>query len=171
FDTMEWTPIFQSQASPYTQGDNWQLLFDDTIVEDQTAGWEQYIRRTVASFHCSLCRRTWSSNIVPILFHFRLNKKNKKHWGTVKVRRYRQKCKICREALMWPSISTVNIEILMENLVKNIRKKCYHEVLDENLGEYVREHVKSPHETELCEGCFDGIYPLKRLRGLFLTRS
>uniref|UniRef100_A0A3B3ZLW8 3CxxC-type domain-containing protein n=1 Tax=Periophthalmus magnuspinnatus TaxID=409849 RepID=A0A3B3ZLW8_9GOBI len=155
---MEWTKIFKREAAEYLR-DRWSLYLNGRIIWNRpNPGYKQYIRKTYGSFHCSLCRRTWSSNIVPILFHFRLNKKNKKHWGTVKVRRYRQKCKICREALMWPSISTVNIEILMENLVKNIRKKCYHEVLDENLGEYVREHVKSPHETELCEGCFDGIY-------------
>uniref|UniRef100_A0A3B3ZL93 3CxxC-type domain-containing protein n=1 Tax=Periophthalmus magnuspinnatus TaxID=409849 RepID=A0A3B3ZL93_9GOBI len=149
-DTMEWTPIFQSQASPYTQGDNWQLLFDDTIVEDQTAGWEQYIRRTVASFRCSLCKRTWPSNRVTVLFHFYLD--NNTHQGTVKVRRYRQNCKRCTNAPMeQPRVRDENVAILMENLVKNIRKKCYHETFDEVPREYMGVEVDSPHEPAHCE--------------------
>ncbi|KAK7889366.1 hypothetical protein WMY93_024926 [Mugilogobius chulae] len=130
--------------------ENWTPIFQ------RIAGWEQYIRQTGARFRCSLCRRTWPSNKVIVLFHFYLD--NNTHEGIVKVRPYRQNCKICTDAPMEePSFEMHYIEILMENLVKNIRKKCYRDVFDEQPRDYAGVDVDSPHEPEHCEGCIHGV--------------
>lgn len=78
--------------------------------------------------------------------------------GVVKVRRFRQDCKMCSEALMEePSINSENIEVLLDNLVKKIRIKCYHEAGDEHYRPHIALDVKSPHEPEHCEACRAGI--------------
>lgn len=56
-----------------------------------------------------------------------------------------------------PSIPPENIKILLENLVKKIRIKCYHEMLDDGSRPPVQLDVKSPHEPDHCEGCIQGI--------------
>lgn len=105
-------------------------------------------------FKCSKCGRSWPSNRVMVVFHMRLTAKQ----GIVKVRRFRQNCKTCNPAPMeTPSITRENIEILMENLVKKIRIKCYHENLDTGCRPSAPLDVKSPHEPSHCEGCMAGI--------------
>ncbi|XP_072294866.1 receptor-transporting protein 3-like [Eucyclogobius newberryi] len=155
---MDWHPIFQSNITEYAGEDNWQLLFDDSIEENQQgAGWEQYIRRTCARFGCSLCRRIWPSNIVMVIFHMHLD--NYTHQGTVKARVYRQKCKRCTEAQMEQprNMEAHHIDALMENLVKNIRKKCYNEVFEEVYRDPAGVDVENPHEPQHCEGCIAGV--------------
>lgn len=78
--------------------------------------------------------------------------------GIVKVRRFRQNCKMCTEAPMGePSITTENIEVLLDNLVKKIRIKCYNEPEDKHYRPHIALDVKSPHEPEHCEACKAGI--------------
>uniref|UniRef100_A0A8C6S5N8 3CxxC-type domain-containing protein n=1 Tax=Neogobius melanostomus TaxID=47308 RepID=A0A8C6S5N8_9GOBI len=137
-----WTPIFQGKV-------------DDSIEPNQpNAGWEQYIRNTVGRFRCSRCKRPWPSNRVMVVFHMRLN--NTTHQGTIKVRRMRQNCKKCSDAPMeTPVIDPDNIDILMESLLKNIRKKFYHEDFGAPRP-YVGVDVNSPHEPSHCEACIAG---------------
>ncbi|XP_072294861.1 receptor-transporting protein 3-like [Eucyclogobius newberryi] len=164
----EWTKIFENEIEKYT-GDFWQLEFDDTIIPGApNRGWKQYIRNTFGRFKCSKCKRGWPSNRVTVVFHFRLNKK---HGGSVKVRLYRQKCKICRHApMVKPTVDTENIDILMENLVKNIRWKCYHEDIEKNTRDHVGQDVESPHEPDHCEGCISGICKLKDAAEFYRSR-
>uniref|UniRef100_A0A3Q4B248 3CxxC-type domain-containing protein n=1 Tax=Mola mola TaxID=94237 RepID=A0A3Q4B248_MOLML len=151
----DWTTIFKIKAKNLNQGDSWRLEFDDSLVPDNpNPGWEQYIRNSGARFKCSKCGRSWPSNRVMVVFHMRLTAKR----GIVKVRRFRQNCKTCNPAPMeTPSITRENIEILMENLVKKIRIKCYHEHLDTGCRPSAPLDVKSPHEPSHCEGCMAGI--------------
>ncbi|XP_045905871.1 receptor-transporting protein 2-like [Micropterus dolomieu] len=151
----EWTSIFQMKANILKQGDSWHLQFDESIVPDSpNLGWEQYIRNTGAWFDCSWCKRGWPSNKVMVVFHMRLVDRQ----GVVKVRRFRQNCKMCDKAPMeTPSISTENIDILLENLVEKIRMKCYHEDLGRGNRPFISLEVKSPHEPAHCEACIQGI--------------
>ncbi len=104
-------------------------------------------------FKCSRCGRSWPSNRVMVVFHMRLTNGQ----GTVKVRRFRQDCKMCAKAPMeMPSIPSKNIEILMENLVKKIRIKCYHEDLGGNERPFRNLDVNNPHEPDHCEACKQG---------------
>ncbi|GLD49957.1 5-hydroxytryptamine receptor 3C-like protein, partial [Lates japonicus] len=65
-----------------------------------------------------------------MVFHMRLIHGK----GTVKVRRFRQNCKMCTNAPMEdPSIISENITTLMKNLVKKIRIKCYNEDLEQGI--------------------------------------
>lgn len=78
--------------------------------------------------------------------------------GVVKVRRFRQNCKKCASAPMEkPEIPPENISILMDNLVKKIRIKCYGERLDGVFRPPQNLDVKSPHEPAHCEACKLGI--------------
>lgn len=78
--------------------------------------------------------------------------------GQVKVRRFRQNCKRCTSAPMVdPDIDAQNIAVLMKNLVKKIRIKCYGESLDQGTFNREKLEVKSPHEPDHCEGCLAGI--------------
>uniref|UniRef100_A0A8C6SAV7 3CxxC-type domain-containing protein n=1 Tax=Neogobius melanostomus TaxID=47308 RepID=A0A8C6SAV7_9GOBI len=142
----DWTHIFQEKAAEYAQGDNWTLRFNKRIVPDRpNSGWEQYIRNTFGRFRCSRCNRTWPSNLVKVVFHMRLN--NRTHQGTIKVRRMRQNCKKCISAPMeTPVIDSENLDILMESLLKNIRKKFYNEDFGPVSRRHVGVDVKSPHE-------------------------
>ncbi|XP_042370904.1 receptor-transporting protein 3-like [Plectropomus leopardus] len=150
----EWTRIFQIKAHDLKQEDSWRLDFDEDIVPNfPDSGWQQYIRNTSARFKCSNCRREWPSNRVMVVFHMHLTYGQ----GVVKVRAFRQNCKMCSNAPMEkPSIISENIDILMENLVKKIRIKCYHEDLGEGHKPFVSLEVKSPHEPAHCEACIAG---------------
>ncbi|KAF0042035.1 hypothetical protein F2P81_005567 [Scophthalmus maximus] len=90
-----------------------------------------------------------------VVFHMRLMGGT----GTVKVKRFRQNCKrCCSEAPMVdPSITAEHITVLMRNLVKKIRIKCYNENLDQGHYDHERIEVNSPHEPAHCEGCMAGI--------------
>ena len=101
-------------------------------------------------FRCSKCGRRWPSNWVTVVFHMHLIGRQ----GVVKVRCCRQNCKKCASAPMQqPKIPSENIEILMDNLVKKIRIKCYGERLDEGSKPHQNFKVKSPHEPGHCEAC------------------
>lgn len=101
-----------------------------------------------------MCGRGWPSNRVMVIFHMRLTYGQ----GIVKVRYFRQNCKMCTAAPMEkPSITSDNIEVVLENLVKKIRIKCYHEDLDRGYRPSVPLDVNSPHEPAHCEGCIEGI--------------
>ncbi|KAK7889365.1 hypothetical protein WMY93_024925 [Mugilogobius chulae] len=151
-----WREIFETEIEEYTD-DRWYLHFDDNIKPKKPDhGREKYITKTFGWFTCRKCKRQWPSNYVTVVFHFRLNKKDQGH---VKVRRLKQNCKYCKNAPMEkPRIDTEHIEILMENLVKKIREKCY----QENVPKSDKRHLvksESPHEPDHCEGCKAGISP------------
>ncbi|XP_076583024.1 receptor-transporting protein 2-like [Chaetodon auriga] len=152
---LEWTRLFNIQADNLPPGDSWSLEFDDKLVPDSpNHGWKQYIRNTSARFKCTWCGRSWPSNRVMVVFHMRLVYGK----GLVKVRRFRQNCKNCTSAPMEePSITSENIDILLENLVDKIRMKCYHEDLGRGNRPFVNLDVKSPHEPAHCEACRYGI--------------
>lgn len=153
---MDWTPVFQEKASEYTS-DIWTVRFDDRIVPDQPKkGWKQYRRKSCGRFRCSKCKRTWPSNLVMVVFHMHLNRRT--HQGTIKVRRYRQNCKICRKAPMeTPTFEDRFLDSLLESLLKYIRKNFYHEDLGDRHEPNDSVEVKSPHEPKHCEGCKAGI--------------
>lgn len=116
-------------------------------------------------FTCSMCRRSWPSNRVMVVFHMNLTNGR----GVVKVRVFRQNCKKCTAAPMEkPTIESNNIGILLENLVEKIRIKCYHE----NLGAVNRPFrsfdVQSPHEPSHCEACIRGVCTRNAADGSFM---
>uniref|UniRef100_A0A671RD47 Receptor-transporting protein 4-like n=1 Tax=Sinocyclocheilus anshuiensis TaxID=1608454 RepID=A0A671RD47_9TELE len=139
-------------------GDTWNIEIDETIVENSPArDWHQYISGSFAEFRCSLCRRTWGSSRVQVLFHFHLNTASRQ--GTIKLRFYKQECKTCSEP-QWEDadFSVNNTDVLVERLVKKIRMRCY----GEDLGEANRSSVfdgrfNGPHESAHCEACRLGI--------------
>ncbi|XP_068599608.1 receptor-transporting protein 2-like [Brachionichthys hirsutus] len=151
-----WRGIFQTKATDLDPKDSWNLEFDDTLEPDSpNPGWAQYIKSTSARwFRCSQCQRSFPSNHVIVLFHMRLANGQ----GTVKVRRFKQNCKICKAAPMEsPSVDDDNIGILLENLVEKIRVKCYHEPPKTGGRQFVNIPVQNPHEPSHCEGCIAGI--------------
>lgn len=153
---MTWTAIFKDEAKSFLRGHDWHLEFDYSLETNETScgEWKLYIRNTCARFRCSECRRSWPSNQVKVVFHMRLTGTR----GIVKIRPYRQNCKVCTEAQMVkPIIEDNNIKVLMENLVKKIRIKCYHEKLGKGRRYFKRYDVDSPHEPSHCEGCLKGI--------------
>ncbi|KAF7667217.1 hypothetical protein LDENG_00072050 [Lucifuga dentata] len=153
----EWTDIFQIKAKALKQEDCWRLEFDESIVPGRpNHGWKQCNRSASARFRCSKCGRGWSSNRVMVFFHMRLFNAQ----GIVKVRRFRQDCKQCNEAMMEvPSFSSQNIGILLEHLVDKIRMKCYYEDLQKPKRHFRSAKVQGPHEPAHCEACVQGICP------------
>ncbi len=92
-----------------------------------------------------------------VVFHFHLN--TARNQGTIKVRRFKQKCRRCTQA-QWedPNFPVDNIDVLIERLVRNIRKKCYREDLGEtNRSSVFNGRVNGPHEIAHCEACHKGI--------------
>ncbi|KAM3620098.1 uncharacterized protein V6R79_018296 [Siganus canaliculatus] len=151
----EWTNIFKTATCDLPQEDTWHLEFDDTLIpHSPNFGWHQYIKNTSARFRCSSCGRGWPSNKVIVVFHMCLANEQ----GIVKVRRFRQNCKVCEAAPMGiPSISPENIDILLTALVLKIRRNCYGEDLGQNERHFVNLDVNSPHEPDHCEACRAGI--------------
>ena len=75
-----------------------------------------------------------------------------------------------------PIVEPENITILMKNLVKKIRIKCYNEDLDQGNYNYTKIEVKSPHEPAHCEGCIQGIRGYSTLQdavplGIYVRRA
>ncbi|XP_029004232.1 receptor-transporting protein 3-like [Betta splendens] len=151
----EWTRILQSKMNEHSRGHTWQLEFDDSIEpEFPNPGWKEYIRNTCARFRCSMCRRSWPSNRVMVVFHMRLTNGQ----GTVRTRRFRQNCKRCTAAPMeTPDVAPEDVTSLMEHLVQKIRIKCYNENLGQSNRPFRSIDVNSPHEPSHCEGCIRGV--------------
>lgn len=116
-----------------------------------------YIFTFNCRFKCSLCRRSWASTRVQVIFHFHLNSACSQ--GTIKVRRFKQKCKTCSDAQMEdPNFSVGNIDVLVERLVEKIRMRCYKEDLGEtNRSSKFYGRVNGPHEMLHCEACQHGV--------------
>ncbi|XP_034035870.1 receptor-transporting protein 3 [Thalassophryne amazonica] len=150
-----WTYVFQSKIQKLQRGDTWRLEFDDSIVAESPAQeWKKYIRNTTARFKCSKCGRGWPSNRVMVLFHMQLRCGQ----GTVKVRLFRQNCKLCSDAPMEkPVITSQNTEVLLDKLMEKIRIKCYNEPPTNRNRPFERVNVQSPHEPDHCEGCILGV--------------
>ncbi|XP_040896510.1 receptor-transporting protein 3-like [Toxotes jaculatrix] len=148
-----WTSIFEIESQDLNH--TWHLDFDSSIIPElPEQGWKEYLRKTLAEFQCTRCHRRWPSNRVMVVFHMRLMEDK----GIVKVRPFRQNCKKCRDAPMEePSITPERITILLQNLVKKIRIKCYHENLNEGNHIFEGINVNNPHEPDHCEGCMAGI--------------
>ncbi|XP_073700982.1 receptor-transporting protein 3-like [Garra rufa] len=152
-----WESSLQTKASELHE-DPWQIIINDSIKpHSQASGWHQYISGSFARFKCSLCKRTWPSKRVHVVFHFHLNTETKQ--GTIKLRRYKQNCRKCNEAQMEdPHFLEDNINVLIQRLVDRIRMKCYGENLGEtNKPSVFRGRVNGPHERAHCEACKDGI--------------
>ncbi|XP_030646981.1 receptor-transporting protein 3-like [Chanos chanos] len=154
----QWRNIFLEKTREHFQ-DQWSLTFDDNIEEIQqgSGGWYQYIRGSFARFTCSLCKRSWPSKKVLVIFHFTLF--HERSEGKVKVRRYRQKCRRCLQAQMEePLFTGENIKVLVDKIIEKIRMRCY----NENIGKQNRfsqfhGRVNGPHERAHCEACLKGI--------------
>ncbi|XP_053286901.1 receptor-transporting protein 3-like [Pleuronectes platessa] len=150
-----WRSNFKSEADGLQRGDTWNLEFDSSINPRRPQpGWKEYITQTSARFSCSLCGKRWSSNNVMVVFHMH----RKGRTGTVKVRRFGQKCQKCSNAPMEdPSINKTNICTLMRNLVKKIKNNCYNAALQGREYPYNKLVVTSRHKPAHCEGCIQGI--------------
>uniref|UniRef100_A0A672HYQ2 3CxxC-type domain-containing protein n=1 Tax=Salarias fasciatus TaxID=181472 RepID=A0A672HYQ2_SALFA len=96
------------------------------------------IKDALQLFRCTECGRIWPSNQVKVIFHTRLS-------GTTDA------------PMVNPNIEQNNIKILMENLEKKIKIKCYHEKTGQKRRYFERYDVESPHEPSHCEGCIRGI--------------
>ncbi|XP_055796892.1 receptor-transporting protein 2-like [Salvelinus fontinalis] len=155
----EWIRIFQSKVNNLkrNKGDRWRIEFDESIKADSVqSGWHQYISGAFGRFTCSKCNRSWSSGRVNVVFHMHLSSGQ----GMVKVRRLRQECRQCDDALMEEvSFDEEKLEVLLEKLMEKIRIKCYRE----NLGKRNRSHFDDeddegpPHESAHCEACSMGL--------------
>ncbi|XP_073717958.1 receptor-transporting protein 3-like [Misgurnus anguillicaudatus] len=151
-----WDSAVQKRSSELHQ-DTWQVIFDDSITTNSKAsGWYRYISGSFARFKCSLCRKSWGSARVQVVFLFHLNSSSQ---GTIKVRRFKQKCKSCTNAQMEdPYFSKENIDVLVERLVKKIRMRCYREDLGEtNRSSIFVGNMNGPHESSHCEACQHGV--------------
>ncbi|XP_043078451.1 receptor-transporting protein 3 [Puntigrus tetrazona] len=155
--TSRWNSSLQKKASDL-HGDTWNIENDQTIEEHgQAPDWHQYISGSFAEFKCSLCRRTWGSSRVQVVFHFQLNSESRQ--GTIKLRCYKQECRTCSDA-EWedPNFSVENTDVLVEKLVKNIRRKCYQEHMGEwRIPSVMDGRHNGPHESAHCEACQLGI--------------
>ncbi|XP_066504362.1 receptor-transporting protein 3-like [Hoplias malabaricus] len=152
----QWDEVFQSRFSGLVE-DQWTLVLDDSIEPSRTRpGWFQYIRTSFAQFRCSLCRRSWPSKRVQVLFHFYLD--SSLHRGTVKLRRFRQKCRRCTAAKMEePRFSPENVDIMLEKLLEKVRIRFYGENPPESNRPFrFNGRVEGPHETQHCEACQRG---------------
>ncbi|XP_036409625.1 receptor-transporting protein 3-like [Megalops cyprinoides] len=155
----DWHRVFNSKAAKLNKPDSWKLLFDDTI-EATEAGWGEYIRSVFSRFSCSCCGHKWASSKVQMVFHMRLDTSN--HQGTVRVRRYRQNCKTCPGAAFEkPTVSTMDLEKVMDKLMEKILVKCYQEESNTPSRPFQPERVlKGPHLSGHCEACIKGICTL-----------
>ncbi|RXN13588.1 receptor-transporting 3-like protein [Labeo rohita] len=143
-----WDSSLQEKASEL-HDDTWSIEMDGTIEENRPArDWQQYISGSFAQFKCSICKRTWPSKRVLVVFHFHLNTATKQ--GTIKVRRYKQECRKCNEPRMEdPNFSEDNINVLTERLVDRIRMRCY--------GENLALLMKSTETINCSEPTTDGL--------------
>uniref|UniRef100_A0A3Q3E0W8 Receptor-transporting protein 3-like n=1 Tax=Labrus bergylta TaxID=56723 RepID=A0A3Q3E0W8_9LABR len=141
----DWTRIFQNKARILKEEDSWSLEFDESLAPKYpNKGWKMTVRSTCARFRCSKCGRVWASNKA----------------GPVKAKPLHQKCKTCDDGQMEePSISSGNIAVLMDNLVEQIRKKCYNEFVGRKSRHFRSFDAQSPHEPAHCEACMQGICP------------
>ncbi|XP_036442413.1 receptor-transporting protein 3-like [Colossoma macropomum] len=152
-----WVRVFRDRAAGL-DGDEWTLELNDSIEPGRTQrGWNQYIRNSYAQFRCSLCRRSWPSKQVQVLFHF--SRESSLRRGTVRVRRFKQKCRRCSAARMEePSFTVENIDVMVEKLMEKIRIRCYGEEPPEsNRNLRFDGRIEGPHERLHCEACLKGI--------------
>ncbi|KAI9539914.1 hypothetical protein NQZ68_001847 [Dissostichus eleginoides] len=142
-------------------GDQWTLNFNytqgDTLTkEERKRGWKIFCHCAFGNLKCPSCRKVWSSAKVTVLFHYRLRGER----GAVIMRPFGQACRSCHDGTYArPGFSEEEVERALLRLWAKIRKNCYGEMDDNDVG---REQPHStnyskPHESDLCEACSQGI--------------
>ncbi|CAJ1060760.1 receptor-transporting protein 3-like [Xyrichtys novacula] len=151
----EWERIFENKTKDLK--DSWSLEFDESLAPKYpNRGWKMTVRSTCARFKCSKCGRVWASNKAMVVFHMHLSYGG----GIAKAKPLHQKCKTCDDGPMEePSVSSANVAILLENLVEQIRVKCYNESMAKKPRHFRSFDNQSPHEPAHCEACMQGICP------------
>ncbi|XP_037331031.2 receptor-transporting protein 2-like [Pungitius pungitius] len=155
-----WMETFQDLLEDELEyEDQWNFNFSYQLTKDLTSkekkrGWKIFIQCVHGNFHCSSCRKTWSSARVTLLFRYMLRGTR----GSVIMRPFGQACLTCQnDQFELPGFSEEDVENALLRLFAKIRKNCYG---DDNgdVGFSGDNEVKTkPHEKALCQACRDGI--------------
>nr|XP_014348228.1 PREDICTED: receptor-transporting protein 3-like [Latimeria chalumnae] len=153
-----WREGFEEKIASLDRKETWTLTPDpDITLKDLGPEWRCCRITTFAKFKCSECSNSWGSAQVLILFHMTLDRRQGR--GRVKVRFFKQQCRRCEDTrFVNPEFLAPNIDVILDKLVSQIRKKCYRENLGENQSPFIMdEELEGPHESAHCEACKEGV--------------
>ncbi|XP_063772576.1 receptor-transporting protein 4-like [Pseudophryne corroboree] len=151
-DAETWSDEFDSEIEESGIRDTWKLFVDDDL-QSQEKGL-RYAQHTFGRFRCSLCRRSWNSAEVHVLFLMNLNKYMKQ--GTVRMRIFKQECKKCKFPLLEkPEVSLENVSRIIRNVCSRIQQVFYGQkrVNPDLKPELYSNNMEGPHDKEHCEAC------------------
>uniref|UniRef100_H3ATU7 3CxxC-type domain-containing protein n=1 Tax=Latimeria chalumnae TaxID=7897 RepID=H3ATU7_LATCH len=154
----KWREGFEEKIASLDRKETWTLTPDpDITLKDLGPEWRCCRITTFAKFKCSECSNSWGSAQVLILFHMTLDRRQGR--GRVKVRFFKQQCRRCEDTrFVNPEFLAPNIDVILDKLVSQIRKKCYRENLGENQSPFIMdEELEGPHESAHCEACKEGV--------------
>lgn len=146
-----WKEEFVDKIKASDITDEWRLIIDESLLKQDRGLY--YTQNTFGGFNCSSCRHHWKSSKINILFLMNLHKNSKR--GTIKMRIFRQECKICStNVLENPQITHENIERVVSNVVTKIQKKFYglYDPSDD-LKPQAYGRSEGPHDKLHCEAC------------------
>ncbi|XP_061490520.1 receptor-transporting protein 2-like [Rhineura floridana] len=159
-----WREVFEKQIKGVKPGDAWRLVMDQRLdfhyVDTRWRKW--LMEHAHARFMCSRCCHSWSSHQAVILFHMHWEQHGRQ--GQVKMRLFGQKCQKCfSNKYEEPQFSEDDVDNILEDMILEIREKCYGERIDHSKFSKVIVNDSGPHMRGYCEACQLGIH--KRLHG------
>ncbi|XP_069032513.1 receptor-transporting protein 3-like isoform X1 [Embiotoca jacksoni] len=149
-----------SDDSELDYEDQWTFNFsyrqtEKLTTEERKRGWKISNPHVHGKFQCASCKNIWSSARVVLLFRYRLRSGR----GIVIMRPFGQACRRCKNYMFClPGVSNTNVEEALLKLFAKIRKNCYGEKDDNDIGSQQKNFkLTKPHESTLCEACQTGI--------------
>ncbi|OCT78531.1 receptor-transporting protein 3 [Xenopus laevis] len=152
-EARNWTTLFEDELERIAAPHEWAFTLDSTL-QKQSDGWLIYTPWTFGRFRCSFCSNCWDSAQVNLLFLLKLYRFRR--CGEVKLRIFKQKCRMCTFPVMEePEISQENIRIAIANLVNRIQRKIYgkNNCIKDQKPVAPDNYIEGPHKKEHCEAC------------------
>ncbi|OCT80649.1 hypothetical protein XELAEV_18027462mg [Xenopus laevis] len=119
-------------------------------------GWKSFTQHDAfGKYQCPDCPNSWKSIHSVIEFYIQLTD------GRVMMNPLGQQCKNCINQYIKPKMPNRIIRIIVKNLIKTIRKKCYGEYVPQLDPADDGQSGHGPHIKKLCQACRLGICKAK----------
>ncbi|OCT80650.1 receptor-transporting protein 3 [Xenopus laevis] len=117
-------------------------------------GWKSFTQHDAfGKYKCPDCPNSWKSIHSVIEFYIQLTNRQ----GRVMMNPLGQQCKNCIDQYVKPKMPNRIITIIVQNLIKTIRKKCYGEYVPQLDPADDGQSGHGPHIKKLCQACHLGI--------------
>ncbi|OCT80652.1 hypothetical protein XELAEV_18027465mg [Xenopus laevis] len=146
-DYQKWKQTFSEIVSEIVS-DKWTINICNEKPNQER--WKSFTQRDAfGEYDCPNCRNHWKSTHAVIEFYIQ-----RTGWqGNVMMNPLGQKCKNCIHLYIKPEMPNRIITIIVQNLIKTIRKEYYGEYVPQLEPANDGQSGHGPHIKKLCEAC------------------